>query len=140
MLEFVQPYTTALLWLMILVLAVCAQSFISTFINLLKGKGVPGKAVEGDHRELSWRVYRVHQNSVENFSPFAATVIAGILVGASASLVNLLAMVHVIARLVHWFIYSQGIGAVASGPRTISYVIGFACNILLAVVVLVAVF
>jgi len=140
MLESLQPYSTALLWLMILVLAVCAQSFISTFVNLLKHKGTPAKTVDGNHKELPWRLYRVHQNSIENFSPFAASVFAGILVGASVSLVNLLAMVHVIARLIHWFIYAQGIGAVASGPRTISYVVGFVSNVLLALVVLFAIF
>ena len=138
MLESVLPYSTALLCLIVLVLVVCIQSFTSTFINLLKREGTPGKIIEGNHEESHWRVYRVHQNSVENFSPFAATVITGVLVGASAGWINILAIVHLIARLAHWVIYAKGIGPVASGPRTISYVIGFVSNIVMAVVVLFA--
>ncbi|MEM7257757.1 MAG: MAPEG family protein [Pseudomonadota bacterium] len=139
MLEAVQPYSTALICLMILVLAVSAQSFISTFVNLLKREGTPGQIVEGDHQASHWRLYRTHQNSVENFSPFAATVVAGILVGASAGWINMLAVIHLLARLAHWVIYSKGLGPVASGPRTISYVVGFFSNIVMALVVLFAV-
>jgi len=139
MLEAVQPYSTALLCLMVLVLAVSAQSFISTFVNLLKREGTPGKIVEGDHDQSHWRIYRCHQNSVENFGPFAATVLAAILSGASAGWINVLAIVHVIARLAHWFVYSQGIGPLAMGPRTISYVVGFVANVVMALVVLFAV-
>lgn len=140
MLDSIQPYSTALLCLIILVLAVSAQSFISTFANLLKREGTPGKIVEGNHGDSHWRLYRVHQNSVENFSPFAATVIAGVLVGASAGWINTLAVIHLVARLTHWFVYNQGIGAVAMGPRTISYVVGFASNVVMALVVLFAAF
>jgi len=67
--ESVQPSTTALLCLTILVLIVCAQSLISIYVNLLKGGGTPGKIVEGNHEESPWRQYRVHQNSLENFAP-----------------------------------------------------------------------
>lgn len=138
MLDSVQPYSTALLCLMILVLIIGVQSLISTYVNLLKGGGTPGKIVEGNHEESPWRLYRVHQNSIENFSLFAATVVAGVLVGASAGWINALAVIHLIARLVHWFVYSKGIGAVAAGPRTISFVVGFTCNLVMALVVLVA--
>ena len=138
MLESIQPYSTALLCLIVLVLVVSAQGFISVFVNLIKGKSVPGEPVAGDHKDASWRTYRVHQNSVENFSPFAATVFAGILVGASAGWINILSVIYLVARLAHWVIYSQGIGAVASGPRTISYVAGFASNVVMALVVLFA--
>lgn len=140
MTEAIQPYSTALLCLIVLVLSVCAQSFISTFTNLLKREGTPGKVVEGNHGDSHWRIYRTHQNSVENFSPFAATVLAGVLAGASAGWINALAVIHLLARLTHWFVYSQGIGALAMGPRTISFVIGFASNIVMALVVLLAIF
>lgn len=138
MIESVQPYSTAIVCLIILVLVVSIQSFISIYINLLKNEGTPGKIVEGNHEAPHWRLYRVHQNSVENFGPFAATVIAGVLVGASAGWINTLAVVYLIARLVHWFVYAQGIGSLAMGPRTISFVAGFLSNVLMALVVLFA--
>lgn len=140
MLELIQPYSTALFCLIVLILVVCVQSFTSVYVNLLKREGTPGKIVEGGHDDSFWRCYRVHQNSLENFSPFAATVFAGVLVGASAGWINALAVIHVIARLVHWVVYTKGIGAVAAGPRTISYVIGFTANIVMAIVVLLAIF
>ncbi|OED44626.1 hypothetical protein AB833_01150 [Chromatiales bacterium (ex Bugula neritina AB1)] len=136
--EAIQPYSMALAAVAVLVIMVLVQSFSSTYLNLLKRPGMPGLAVDGSHQDLHWRAYRAHANSVENFSPFAATVFAGILLGANASWINALAVVFLLARLAHWILYVMGIGAVGGGPRTISFVAGFFANVIMVLVVLAA--
>jgi len=135
--EIIQPYTSALVAVSLLVLIVVVQSFHSTYINLLKRESPNGVPVEGSYADLHWRIYRVHQNSIENFSMFTAAVFAAVLVGASAGLIALLAWIHVAARVAHWVIYVKGIGPLGGGPRTIAFVVGFFSN---AIIALLAVF
>jgi len=136
--EIVQPYTSALMALAVLVLLVVVQSFHSTFINGIKRDGTPGKPVEGSHTDQHWRLYRAHQNSVENFSIFAASVFAAILVGVSVWWLTILAWVHVAARVAHWIIYIMGVGTIGGGPRTMAFVIGFFSTAIIAFLVLFA--
>jgi len=135
--EIVQPYTPALAAVALMVLMVIVQSFHSTFVNGIKRESTSGMPVDGSYADQHWRLYRAHQNSVENFSIFAAAVFAAILLGASASLIAILAWVHLGARVVHWVTYIKGIGAHAGGPRTMAFIVGFFAN---AIIALLAVF
>ncbi len=135
MVEILQPYTSALVAVALLVLLVVVQSFHSTFINAIKRESTTGMPVDGTYADQHWRIYRVHQNSVENFSIFAAAVFAAVLVGASAGWLATLAWVHLIARVAHWVIYIMGIGPAGGGPRTIAFVIGFFSTGLIALMV-----
>ena len=136
--EFAQPYNAALISVALLVLVVIAQSFYSTFTNLLARGGTPGQPVDGDHGDRHWRIYRVHQNSLENFGLFAATVFAAVLLGTSPGWINTLAIIVLIARVTHSIIYILGIGPISRGPRTIAFVVGFMSNAVMALVVLLS--
>lgn len=132
-------YSTALAALMVLVLAVLIQALFAGVIGLSKAGGeLPGVPLQGDHRSLNFRVLRTYANSTENLPAFAVALLLAVLAGASPKWVNLLAALHVGFRLAFWGIYYSGVGKVAGGPRTISYVLGWMINLILAVVAGVA--
>ena len=81
---------------------------------------------------------RCYQNAVENLPAFAVAVVIAIIAGASASLVNILALLHLAARVIYSGIYYAGIGKPAGGPRSLAYIAGWAINLLLAFVALFA--
>ena len=138
MVEILQPYASALVAVALLVLLVVVQSFHSTYINAIKRESTTGMPVDGSYADQHWRIYRVHQNSVENFSIFAAAVFAAVLVGVSAGWLATLAWVHLLARVAHWVIYVMGIGAAGAGPRTIAFVTGFFSTAIIALLVVFA--
>ena len=135
MIEYLQPYASALVAVALLVLLVVVQSFHSTFVNAIKRESTTGMPVEGTYSDQHWRIYRVHQNSVENFSIFAAAVFAAVLVGVNAGWLATLAWVHFLARVAHWIIYLLGFGPAGAGPRTIAFVIGFFSTAIIALMV-----
>jgi uncharacterized MAPEG superfamily protein len=51
------------------------------------------------------RAYAAHQNAFESFPFFAAAVIIAITQGASVSVVNVLAAIYVVLRIVHGYLY-----------------------------------
>ena len=136
--EVLQPYALALVAVALLVLLVIVQSFHSTFVNAIKRESTTGMPVEGTYADQHWRIYRVHQNSVENFSIFAAAVFAAVLTGVSSGLLATLAWIHLAARIAHWIIYLMGIGPAGAGPRTMAFVIGFFSTGIIALLVVIA--
>ena len=135
------PYTTAIGALMLLVLAVLIQALLAGVIGLNKSGGeLPGVPLQGNHASLNFRVLRTYANSTENLPAFAVTLMLAILAGASPKWVNLLAALHVTFRFAFWGIYYSGVGKVAGGPRTISYVLAWFTNLALAVVAVSALF
>lgn len=138
MVEILQPYSSALVAVALLVLLVVAQSFHSTFINAIKRESPTGMPVEGSYTDKHWRIYRVHQNSVENFSIFAAAVFAAVLVGVSAGWLATLAWIHLLSRVAHWVLYLMGIGPAGGGPRTLAFVIGFFSTAIIALLTVFA--
>ncbi len=126
-------YHPALLALAILCLAVLIQSFLAGVIGLGKSGEEPGKPLRGGHEDFSFRTLRTYGNSVENLPAFGITVLLAIIAGVAASLVNWLAAIHVLIRLVYWAIYYVGVGKVAGGPRTMAYAAGLIANLILAV-------
>lgn len=136
--EIFLPYTSALLAVCALLVAVVMQSFISTYVNLLKRDGTPGAVVEGSHEDQHWRIDRAFKNSLENLSPFTAAVFCAIFLGVNAGWLGTIAWLHVVARVIHWIIYTQGIGKLNGGPRTISFVIAFGCTLIIATMAMLA--
>lgn len=139
MIEAIAPYSSSLLALSVLVLVVLLENFYAAFRHLVKGGGRAGVPPEPDYSNPVWRIVRSHANSLENLPPFAATVVVGSLVGVSAGLFNILAWVHVVARMLHWLIYTQDIGKVDQGPRTLAFAVGFFSNLGMIVMVVLAV-
>lgn len=137
--SILSSYQPALVALTVLCLAVLIQSFLTAPLAFLKKQQVPGMPLKGDHSMLSFRALRTHLNSVESLAPFGFIVIIAILFNTSANVVNWLAIIHVAFRLLFWAVYYSGIGKVAGGIRTLSFVGGLLANLGLVVVALVSI-
>lgn len=129
-------YQPALIVLAILLLSILVQSLLTAPLAFIKGEQAPGAPLKGGHDLLSFRVLRTYLNSVENLPGFGLALGLAIAMGLDASTVNWLAGAHVAFRLLFWFVYYSGIGKVAGGPRTLSYVGAVTANMVLAVYVL----
>ncbi len=139
MLELISAYQPAILALTVLTLIVLLQSFAGAFFCFVKGDKIPGAPLTGDHGELPFRAMRTYQNGVENLPAFAVALTIAIVAGAGPSLVNMLAVIHVGFRVLYAVIYFGGYGKPAGGPRSLTYVAGWAMNVALVVVALLAV-
>lgn len=107
-------------------------------LAFIKEEQIPGLPLRGDHSLLSFRVLRTHANSAESLAPFGLALLLAILVGVAPGLVNWLAIIFLAARMSFWALYYSGVGKVAGGPRTISFVIGLVANATLAIACVVA--
>ncbi|MFK7914481.1 MAG: MAPEG family protein [Pseudomonadales bacterium] len=121
-------YQPALLSLAALCLTVLIQALLTAPLAFISGAQTPGAPLRGDHTQRAFRVLRTHANSAENLAPFGLTLLIAMVVGAHASLVNTLAMLHLGFRLLFWLAYYLGVGKVAGGPRTLAYVGGLLTN------------
>ncbi|MCR9095766.1 MAG: MAPEG family protein [bacterium] len=130
------PYEPAVLAFAVLCMAVMVQAFLTAPLGFLKEEQAPGMPLRGDHDMFSFRVLRTYANSVENLPAFGFSLLLAILVGVSAAAVNWLAAIHVASRLAFWAVYYSGVGKVAGGPRTITYVAGALSNLVLTGMVL----
>ncbi|MFC5571272.1 MAPEG family protein [Lysobacter yangpyeongensis] len=82
-------------------------------------------------RQTNPRVHRANAaqlNSYESFAPFAAAVILAQLAGVAAERIALLAMLHVLFRIVHGVVYIAGL---PHGLRSLAWGVAFACTLLL---------
>ena len=132
-------YQPALLALAVLAVVVPVQGFLAGALGLARSDEVPGRPLKGGHPDQSFRILRTYANSTENLPAFMAAVVLAIIAGAGAMLVNVLAVIHLVARLAYWLIYYGGIGKAGGGVRTIVYVIGLLANIGLSVLAAFAV-
>ncbi len=128
----VAAYYPAVLALAVLALAVGLQAFLTAPLAFIANEQAPGMPLKGDHSLLSFRAVRTHMNSVESLPPFGFALLAAMLLDANVALVNWAAMIHVAFRLVFWGVYYSGIGKVAGGARTLSFVGGLLANLVLA--------
>ncbi len=126
-------YQPAILALTLLCLMVLIQSFLAGVLGLAPGDQVAGMPLKGSHADKSFRVMRTYANSTENLSVFVATVVLAIVAGVDQTWVNWLVGLHVAIRALYWAVYYAGIGKVAAGPRTVTYVMGWLMNLLLAI-------
>lgn len=99
----------------------------------------PGEVPKANYGDATYRLTRAHQNAVELTGMFTAVTLAAILAGASPWWVNILASVFLISRLAVAVIHIMGIGQPSMGPRTIVFVVGWACCLILAIMAVVAV-
>lgn len=129
----IAAYYPALVALILLCLMVLIQGFLAGILGLAGGEEIAGLPLKGDHTKRSFRVLRTYHNSTENFSVMIATTILAILAGVSVVLVNWLVCLHVLIRLAYWAVYYSGVGEVAGGVRTITYVAAFFMNVILAI-------
>lgn len=137
--EAFAEYSHAIASVMIFTLIVL---FLSPFSALAKqNKGLaPGATPDQDYGDRAYRLNRAYLNGTETLPAFLAVTVAAILAGASPFWVNLLASVALLARIVMLVIHLRGIGKPHSGLRSVFYVLGWACMVLLALMATVAVF
>ncbi|WP_299665998.1 MAPEG family protein [uncultured Ruegeria sp.] len=137
--EVYAEYSHAIASLVIFTLIIL---FMSPFSALAKaGKGLaPGATPEQDYSDKAYRLNRAYLNGTETLPAFLAVTIAAILLGGSPFWVNLLASLALLARIVMLVIHLRGIGQPHSGLRSVTYVVGWACMVILGLIALVAAF
>jgi uncharacterized MAPEG superfamily protein len=99
----------------------------------------PGEVPKADYGDASYRLMRAYLNAMEMTGMFTAVTVAAILAGASAWWVNLLASIFLLSRVLVAVIHIGGLGKPNMGPRSIVFVIGWACCLILAIMAVVAV-
>ncbi len=129
--SLIAAYHPAILSLAVLSLAVLLQAFLTAPLAFVSNEQAPGMPLTGDHSLLSFRAVRTHMNSVESLSPFGFALLAAMLLSANPSLVNWVAIIHLGFRLLFWAVYYSGVGKVAGGLRTMSFVGGLLANLVL---------
>lgn len=78
------------------------------------------------------RMMHAHTNAVENLVVFAPLAIAVHLVGAGNELTAMAVKIYFFTRLTHFIGYSAGVPLI----RTITFLTGFACQLILGLTVL----
>ncbi|WP_164657855.1 MAPEG family protein [Tropicibacter sp. Alg240-R139] len=132
-------YTHAIASLVLFTLVVLALSPFSALAKASKGLA-PGATPEQDYANKAYRLNRAYLNGTETLPAFLTVTVAAMLAGASPFWVNLLASTFLVVRLIMLVVHLQGVGKPHSGPRSVFYVAGWACMVVLAVMTLVAVF
>ena len=121
------PELTKLTW----VLALNALIWIPYILNQIMVQGLVNAVgyPENPKPLAPWaeRAKKAHYNAVENLVVFAAAVLALNAVGVSNDTTILACTVYFWARLVHYVVYTAGIPWL----RTLSYAVGWVCNVLL---------
>lgn len=137
--EAYAQYSHAIAALVIFTLVVL---FMSPFSALAKqGKGLPpGATPDQDYGDKAYRLNRAYLNGTETLPAFLTVTLAAILLGASPVWVNWLASIALVARLAMLVVHLRGIGKPHSGVRSVLYVVGWACMVVLGVLALVAAF
>ncbi|WP_425046162.1 MAPEG family protein [Primorskyibacter sp. S87] len=138
MMEAFAAYSHALASLVIFTLIILA---LAPFSALAKGnKGLaPGATPEQDYSDKAYRLNRAHLNGTETLPAFAITTIVAMLAGASPFWVNFLASAVLVSRIAMLVVHLQGIGKPHSGARSVFYVLGWLCMVVLSVMALVAI-
>ena len=126
---------------LVAVAGVCLIALLQNFhVGLQRGKHglAPDAVIKDDYSDPVFRVFRVYANTVESLPAFVGAVVAAVLLGASAFWVNLFAALHLVIRLVYWWVYVSGTGKPQAGLRTFVFVAGWAMNVLIALMAIVA--
>jgi uncharacterized MAPEG superfamily protein len=78
------------------------------------------------------RAARAHQNAIENLVLFAALVLLAQAQGVASTLLAAVTQVYFFTRLIHYIVYAAGL----PGLRTLTFAVGWACQIVLIVAIL----
>ena len=107
--------------------------WVPIIVNRLAEMG-PWKALKNPepdvrpHAEWAYRAAHAHRNAIENLAVFAPLAIGVHVLGLSIPLTATAALVFFLSRVAHALIYTFGIPLL----RTIAFVIGFACQMIMA--------
>lgn len=117
---------TALMW----VPYVCGRMLRH---GLLRAIGTPGPDYPVDEAWMD-RAKRAHVNAIENLAVFAPLVIATAITGIHNRTTLISAYAYVVARLLHYVIYTAGIPV----ARTVAFLAGASATVILGVTLIVA--
>jgi len=80
--------------------------------------------------EQAWanRAIRAHKNAVENLVIFSTLVITLQFAGTSSTMTAMATTAYFFARLAHFIVYTAGLPII----RTVTFLIGFGCQMILA--------
>ena len=131
-LPYLAAYRISFLVLAGLSLITLIQNFVMAPLAFINEEQAPGMPLRFDHSKLSFRAVRTYANSAETFPAFGWALLMAIVAGVSPLLVNWLAGGYFAARLAFWVVYYSGVGKPAGGARTMVFVAGLLCNIVLA--------
>jgi uncharacterized MAPEG superfamily protein len=104
----------AVLWTIGLVVALT----IARFRHFARGGTARDFARPDDHR-LDWRLYRAHQNALENVPLFAIAVLTVTARGIDNTTADVLAIIFLVARIAHTLIHAAP-GAGLPGNRRLA--------------------
>lgn len=126
--------TTELYWL-VLTMLMTALFWVPTIGNRILETGAWATLKPPRLRpDAQWaeRLMRAHANAVENLVIFAPLALAIQLTGTNSSVTATACMVYFFARLVHVLAYVAAVPVL----RTLAFVIGFFCQVALALTLL----
>ncbi len=115
---------TALFWMPYIVNRMVVRGVIETMQN--------PKPDMPKHADWAERSIAAHKNAIENLAIFAPLVLISVWVGATNSITTTACVTYFFARLVHFVVYTAGVPVV----RTLAFVIGFAAQVIIALVIL----
>ncbi len=78
------------------------------------------------------RAIKAHKNAVENLVIFSTLVVVIVLSGQDSATTASAASIYFFSRLAHFVVYTAGFPII----RTVSFLVGFACQLVLALVAL----
>ena len=135
--EAVAPYSWAIIALLVFVLVTLVMSAL-VGARKASAKLTAGGTPDNNYEDALYRMNRSHQNAVENAALIAIALAAAIVTGVSPWWTNLLMGLFLLFRLLHTFILVQNIGGEVQSLRTFAYVASWACNVVLAIMAIVA--
>lgn len=138
MMEFVAPYSWAIISLLVFVVITL---FVSAIVGARKAsaKLTAGGNPENNYDDGLYRLNRAHQNAVENAALIAIALAAAIVTGVSPWWTNLLLGLFLLFRVLHTLFLVMNMGKEVQGLRTFAYVASWSCNLILAIMAVVAI-
>jgi len=120
-------------WLLLTVL-MTSLFWVPYILNRLAEQGIfaglwDPEGVTGARAKWAGRMMQAHTNAVENLVVFAPLVIMLQLLEMSTAATANASMIYFFARAAHYLVFSLGIPVI----RIVVFIIGFACQIVLAV-------
>lgn len=120
-----EPYTTSLIGLWLVLTAITLQAVIATGAHRRQSKMVPGIVDPAlSHGSFVFRSDRTFRNSLENIVPFFGLSILAMLAGFSAERLAIVVWVYALARLFHMILYYRIATEKNPSPRSYFYMVG----------------
>lgn len=120
-----EPYTTSLIGLWLVLTTITLQAIIATGAHRRQSKMVPGIVDPAlSHDSFVFRSDRTFRNSLENIVPFFGLSVLAMLAGFNAERLAIVVWVYALARLFHMILYYRIATEKNPSPRSYFYMVG----------------